>query len=252
MTREKYLYHHAPAHNWLAKVVYVGGLCVGALSGPGAVLDVGSGPGGDDGGPDASPDGAGADASPDGAGADASPDGVGPDASPDDAGAGADVGPEVSPDSAGVGPDEGPDASPDCAGTGPDTRLDTAGPGSDSAGPNGVGPGPDGVGSGPDVSIGPNASPDDAGPGPGLVGSVVAPEGPVVEVCAAALGMGAGVEDDDGGAAGPVVADAGAVVADAGSLPEVSIGAGPVFVLSTTTFGNSLSLMGICRPRDAP
>ena len=68
------------------------------------------------------------------------------------------------------------------------------------------------------------------------------------------------MEDNDGGAAGPVVADAvvadavvaGAVVAGGGSLPEVSIGAGPVVLLSNTTFGNSLSLIGICRPRDAP
>jgi hypothetical protein len=114
---------------------------------------------------------------------------------------------------------------------------------------------------GPDVSIGPDESPDGAGPDPGLVGSIVAP---VAVICAAApgIGMGAGVEDDDGGAAAPVVADAviaaaaveaaDAVVADAASLPEVSIGAGPVFVLSTIAFGSSFSLMGICRPRDAP
>jgi hypothetical protein len=216
---------HAPTHKWLAKVAYFGGLCVGALPGPGAVLGVGPGPDG----------------------ADVAPD-VGPDASPDGAGAGPDVGPEASPDGASPGSDASPDESPDGAGSdvGPDGAgpegVD-AGPGPD-VGPDGEGASPDGAGPGPDVSIGPDEGPDaganSAGPGPGLVGSVVAPEAPVA-VCAAAPGMVTGVEDDDGAAAG----------AGAASLPEVSIGAGPVLVLPTA-FGCSFNLMGICRPRDAP
>lgn len=187
-----------PTHAPLARqvLVYFGGLCVGALPGPGAVVDVGAG---SDAVPGASPDGAGPDASPDGPGA----------------------GPEVNSDGIDPGPD-GVDPGPDGPGPGPDER------------PDGAGVGPDGKGPGPDVCIGVDVSPDGADPGPGLVGSTTATP---VAVCVAPDIVGSGVEDDDGGTAG------------AGSLPEVSIGAGPVL---STTFDCSFSLMGICRPRDAP